>query len=149
MVVISHDRGDSHRRPRRGRAGVEAPLHLLPEDPQSLLRQGAHDEDPGRVGVDDVRRAAAVRDVPLDDVARHGLLPQHAERVVGRDQGVERVDALPGGGGGVGGFAEIRDLEVDVGGCADEDRVRGFARVGDQVYVDCVGGVGACFEEPW
>lgn len=138
-----------HLEPGAGRlgAGRKARVHLGPEHRQSGARGRAHHKVARGVGVDDVGGGAAVGDVALDDVARHGLLPQDAQRRVCRDEGVQGVDAQPRVGGGVGLAAKVLDAEAGVGGGTDEGGVGGDARVGEQADVGLVVAVGAGFDE--
>ncbi|KAF7532860.1 hypothetical protein G7054_g7561 [Neopestalotiopsis clavispora] len=135
--------GDLERGARRGGAGLEARRDLPPERLEPRLRVGAHDPVARRVGVDDVGPGAAVGDVALDHVPRHGLLPQHRDGRVRRHHGVEGVDTEPGAGRGVGLAPKVLHLEHVVGRRAHQGAVSGDARVRDEVKVHGVVLVGS------
>jgi hypothetical protein len=73
--------------------------------------------------VDDVRPQPSVEYLCLDDVARSSLLPQDSDRVVGSDECVESVDALPRAQGGVRFSSKVFRLEGAVGRGAGERSV--------------------------
>src|SRR5262249_27007098 len=91
VLVIDDLHGASRRTRGALRTGDDAPVEL------------PHLVDPGRTDVkrggrklgNDVRRGAALGDDAVDPTLGTNLLTQHADRVEGPDDGVERVDPLP------------------------------------------------------
>src|SRR6185295_18664030 len=79
--------------------------HPLEQVPHRVDAGGPRVEDGGGGLGDDVGRRAAVGDDAVDPAVRAYLLPHHADRVVGLDDRVQRVDPFPRIGGGVRGLA--------------------------------------------
>ncbi len=116
----------------RHRAGLGAADDLV-DHLAGVDRVGRANSEPGgRVGWDDVRRAATVGDDAVDADIRPQLLAQQPDGVEHLDDGVERVDALVWRGSGVGRLAE----ELERQPVGDECRVERHVVLGAGVDHD-------------
>ena len=97
------------------RARLEAGAHPRLEGGEPARWCGAGHEAAGDRGGDDVGRRAAAGDHAVHLVARRQLLAQEAEGDLGDRHRIERVDAFPGCGRGVGLLAGEDDVEVGHG----------------------------------
>src|SRR4029453_5767215 len=85
----------------RHRRALRARDHAAAEVPHVVEASGPDVKRAGRVLGDDVGGGSPGRDDSVDPRVGPHLLAQHAHVVEGLDDGVERVDAFPGIGGGV------------------------------------------------
>jgi len=118
-IRIRIQRLNAHLAPRSKRRAFKAPLHSLPEGLRARARVATHVV---------LHRAVSGRDVgAFPGGAKHAvnalvgadLLAQHADGVVGQADGVEGVDAVPGGDSGVGLAAGEVHAHLDIGEHAD------------------------------
>ena len=103
---------DSQRRARHQRRALCDVLDLLNDFVEIGALLGAHKEFRGGRFRDDVRRRAAVRDDAVHADVGTDVLAQRVDAGEQELHRVERVDAVPGGGGGVGRPAAVGKLEA-------------------------------------